>query len=39
MTKESMTWLTLTVDQLNPASYTPRKALKKGDKEYEKIKR
>lgn len=39
MTKESMTWLTLTVDQLNPASYNPRKALKKGDKEYEKIKR
>ncbi len=39
MTKESMTWLTLPVDQLNPASYNPRKALKKGDKEYEKIKR
>ena len=39
MTKESMTWLTLTVDQLNSASYNPRKALKKGDKEYEKIKR
>lgn len=36
MTKESMTWLTLTVDQLNSASYNPRKALKKGDKEYEK---
>lgn len=39
MTKESMTWLTLPVDQLNSASYNPRKALKKGDKEYEKIKR
>ena len=31
-------WKTLSVDALRPAAYNPRKKLKAGDKEYEKIK-
>lgn len=31
-------WKTLSVDALRPAEYNPRKKLKAGDKEYEKIK-
>ena len=34
----SMQWQTITLDQLKPASYNPRKKLKAGDKEYDKIK-
>lgn len=33
-----MQWQTLPIDTLRPASYNPRKKLKAGDKEYEKIK-
>ena len=33
-----MQWQTLPLDSLQPASYNPRKKLKAGDKEYEKIK-
>lgn len=33
-----MQWKTLSVDALRPAEYNPRKKLKAGDKEYEKIK-
>jgi site-specific DNA-methyltransferase (adenine-specific) len=33
-----MEWQTLSVDALKPAAYNPRKKLKAGDKEYEKIK-
>ncbi|MCD7751914.1 MAG: site-specific DNA-methyltransferase [Lachnospiraceae bacterium] len=33
-----MDWKTLSVDALRPAAYNPRKKLKAGDKEYEKIK-
>jgi site-specific DNA-methyltransferase (adenine-specific) len=33
-----MQWKTLSVDELRPAAYNPRKKLKAGDKEYEKIK-
>ena len=34
----TMEWKTLSVDTLRPAAYNPRKKLKAGDKEYEKIK-
>ncbi len=34
----AMEWRTLAVDALRPAAYNPRKKLKPGDKEYEKIK-
>ena len=34
----AMEWKTLSVDTLRPAAYNPRKKLKAGDKEYEKIK-
>lgn len=34
----AMEWKTLSVDALRPAAYNPRKKLKAGDKEYEKIK-
>ena len=34
----TMQWKTLSVDALRPAAYNPRKKLKPGDKEYEKIK-
>ena len=34
----AMEWKTLPVDELRPAAYNPRKKLKAGDKEYEKIK-
>lgn len=34
----AMEWKTLSVDALHPAAYNPRKKLKAGDKEYEKIK-
>lgn len=34
----AMQWKTLSVDTLRPAAYNPRKKLKAGDKEYEKIK-
>lgn len=33
-----MQWETLSLDSLRPAAYNPRKKLKSGDKEYEKIK-
>ena len=33
-----MQWQTLPISQLRPAAYNPRKALKPGDKEYQKIK-
>jgi site-specific DNA-methyltransferase (adenine-specific) len=33
-----MEWQTLSLDALKPAAYNPRKKLKAGDKEYEKIK-
>lgn len=36
---QDMTWVSLPVDSLKPAAYNPRKKLKKGDKEYEKIKK
>lgn len=34
----AMEWKTLSVDALRPAAYNPRKKLKAGDNEYEKIK-
>lgn len=34
----AMEWKTLGIDALKPAAYNPRKKLKAGDKEYEKIK-
>lgn len=34
----AMQWKTLSVDALRPAAYNPRKKLKAGDKEYDKIK-
>lgn len=34
----TMQWKTLSVEALRPAAYNPRKKLKPGDKEYEKIK-
>ena len=34
----AMEWKTLSVDALRPVAYNPRKKLKAGDKEYEKIK-
>ena len=34
----AMQWKTLSVEALRPAAYNPRKKLKPGDKEYEKIK-
>lgn len=34
----AMQWKTLSVDVLRPAEYNPRKKLKAGDKEYERIK-
>ena len=34
----AMQWKTMSVDELRPAAYNPRKKLKAGDKEYEKIK-
>ena len=34
----AMQWKTLSVNELRPAAYNPRKKLKAGDKEYEKIK-
>lgn len=34
----AMEWKMLSVDDLRPAAYNPRKKLKAGDKEYEKIK-
>lgn len=36
--KRTMEWKTIAVSDLKPASYNPRKQLKAGDKEYEKIK-
>ncbi|EGD29772.1 site-specific DNA-methyltransferase [Streptococcus sanguinis] len=36
---QDMTWVSLPIDSLKPAAYNPRKKLKKGDKEYEKIKK
>ncbi|MCC3172170.1 site-specific DNA-methyltransferase [Streptococcus sanguinis] len=36
---QDMMWVTLPIDSLKPATYNPRKKLKKGDKEYEKIKK
>ena len=33
-----MKWQSLSVEELHPAAYNPRKKLKAGDKEYEKIK-
>jgi len=36
---QDMTWVSLSIDSLKPAAYNPRKKLKKGDKEYEKIKK
>ncbi|MGI6721760.1 MAG: ParB N-terminal domain-containing protein [Anaerovoracaceae bacterium] len=33
-----MEWKKLAIDDLKPASYNPRKKLKAGDSEYEKIK-
>ena len=36
---QDMTWVALPIDSLKPAAYNPRKKLKKGDKEYEKIKK
>ena len=33
----AMQWKTLSVEALRPAAYNPRKKLKPGDKEYEKI--
>ena len=36
---QDMTWVSLPIDSLKPAVYNPRKKLKKGDKEYEKIKK
>ena len=36
---QDMTWVSLPIDSLKPAAYNPRKKLKKGDKEYKKIKK
>ena len=36
---KAMEWKTLRIDALKPAAYNPRKKLKPGDKEYEKIKK
>ena len=36
--KKAMEWKTLPIGDLKPAAYNPRKQLKPGDKEYEKIK-
>lgn len=36
--KNSMEWKRIAVSDLQPAAYNPRKKLKSGDKEYEKIK-
>ena len=36
--KNNMEWKTIAVTDLRPAAYNPRKKLKAGDKEYEKIK-
>lgn len=36
--KSAMQWRTLPIGDLRPAAYNPRKKLKPGDKEYEKIK-
>ena len=36
---QDMTWVSLPIDSLKPAAYNTRKKLKKGDKEYEKIKK
>lgn len=36
--KTAMEWRTLPIGELCPAAYNPRKKLKSGDKEYEKIK-
>ena len=33
-----MKWQSISVDALRPAAYNPRKKLKAGDKEYDKIK-
>lgn len=38
MKKKEMTWKTIPINELKPAAYNPRKKLKPGDKEYEKIK-
>lgn len=38
MKSSDMEWKVLSVGQLKPAAYNPRKQLKPGDKEYEKIK-
>ena len=38
MKTSDMEWKTLPIGQLKPAAYNPRKLLKPGDKEYEKIK-
>lgn len=38
MNKTAMKWQTLPIHELRPATYNPRKQLKPGDKEYEKIK-
>ena len=37
--KTAMEWRTIPVGELCPAAYNPRKKLKAGDKEYEKIKK
>lgn len=36
--KSAMEWRTISIGDLRPAAYNPRKKLKAGDKEYEKIK-
>lgn len=36
---QDMKWVTLPIGTLKPAAYNPRKKLKKGEKEYEKIKK
>lgn len=36
---QDMTWVSLSIGSLKPVAYNPRKKLKKGDKEYEKIKK
>ena len=36
--KSAMEWRTIPIGDLRPATYNPRKKLKAGDKEYEKIK-
>ena len=35
---KAMEWKELAINDLKPAAYNPRKKLKAGDKEYEKIK-